>query len=437
MFQGWLAVGGQEVINNERYGVSAAALGLPTPAGCRDAAGQQGCPALPVLLADAPYVHGTGVPWYDAGVPESAGFAGVYGVTVTGLDSATGTREVAPGVDDVGIVGQTRWGPRTMAFTVFLAATSEAALGYGLSWLDTVLRDDCANPCGGATVCMLADCPTVVPADSGAADAAWADLSRTLHDVVTVDGPKVVSRHELLGGVGATVEFTLVAAVPFIYRTPQEVAADLAFTAPGASSGCAVEWVPVGAGRGICPPQPVCGPPVSCLDDPWSAPLPALPAAPQVAGACITRLREGYAVADAPPNLIPRWLDSVPVVTVRPGAAEMRRLTLRIHPNPAGRTITDPADLDPCTALAEINVPYLPGGVELVVDGRSRQAWVNCPGGVVEPAESALYGPDGGPWEWPRLTCGGAVTVLLLVDGDHYDASARVDVALAAQQDVA
>lgn len=425
-----MSLGGTEVVNNERYRAYAAELGLPVPMACL-------CPGLPVLLADSPYTAVASAPWHDPAAPESGGFAGVFCHTITGLDAATSAREVAAGPGEVGVVGPGTHTPRTIQVTMFAAATTPGALAYGLSWLDSALRDDCGGGCDGATLCMIADCPDPELTAGAAANTAWTRLTRTLHDVVVADGPKVTGYHDLAAGIGATVEFTMVAAVPFVYRAPAALGAALAFTAPPSSTDCPVQWVPVGSGRGSCNPPPPCPEPASCLTGPYAPAIPALPRIIDTSGACVTRLSSAHAIATAAPNLLPRWLDSVPVVTVTAGDADMRRLTLRFHPNPRLITITSPDDVDPCTALAEINVTYLPRDTTLVIDGRAQQAYLVCPGGVTEPADSVVFGPGGGPWDWPRLTCGAGLTVVALADAQHYSPAARVAVSLAARQDVA
>ena len=217
---------------------------------------------------------------------------------------------------------------------------------------------------------------------------------------------------------------------------PANLVTALTFTDPAPSADCEITWVPTGPGREPCPPPVGCPEPASCLTDPYAVPVPALPPPVPPRGACITRTRSAWALATAPVNLLPRWLNSVPVLIVAAGDADLRRITLRFHPNPQLRVITTPDQLDPCTALAEINLTYLPRDTELVLDGRAQRAYVRCPGGRTEPADSVLYGPGGGPWEWPLLTCGAALTVLALADADHHSAAATIDVALAARQDI-
>lgn len=436
MYQGWFAVGGAEVANNERFAANAALLGLPT------VRTEVLCGNLAQLLADDPYSTSglAGSPWADAAVPEAALFAGVFVSSITGLDAATSTREVVVVGGEGGIPGPPQSAPRTMLVTAFLAGASPAALSYGLAWLDAVLRDDCDDDCAGATMCMVGDCPdTVVDAD-----AEWLQQVRTLHDVVCVDGPRVVQLHQLTGGcdgqraAGATVEFTLVAASPHIYRAPAAVGEDIVFTAPADTEDCDVQWRPVGAGRGSCPPPvDACTPAAGCLVDPYAPVLPEMPRLPVARNACVTRLRSAWGAATAPPGLVPRWLDSVPVVTVTPGSVDMRRLTVRFYANPLLTEVTDPDQLSQCDALTEITVSYLPRDTTLVIDGRAQEAYVVCPGGGRQDADAVLFGPDGGPFDWPRLVCGAALTVVALVDAEHYAAAATVRVELAARQDVA
>lgn len=439
MYEGWLSLGGVEVVNNERYAAYATALGLPTP---RE---EVRCGGLPAVLDDTGYAVGgvAGAPWADAGVPEAAGFAGLYVTAISGFDAATSTREIVELAGDGGVPRAARRGPRTIAVTAFAAATSELALRYGLGWLDAVLHDDCDDPCEGVTLCALAACPTCEMGTEEEATDCWVGLARTLHDVVCVDGPRIVAHHDLSGScsseaVGATIEFTLVAAAPFVYRYPAPVGVGLTFAAPEPSDDCSVTWIPVGPGRDTCPvPGDECAAPVGCADDPLAEPFYTLPA-PGSAGWCTARPESAWAAVTAPADLLPRWLDSVPVVTVTAGAADMRRLSLRFYANPTLTGITDPGQVDPCTAVAEVNVSYLARDSVLVLDGRTESAYVVCPGGGRAVADAVLSGAGGAAFEWPRLVCGSAnLSVLALVDAAYYDPGASVDVELAARSDVA
>ena len=423
-----------EIANNERYAGIAAALGLPVPR-CR-------CTTLRAVLADPPYTAAS-APWADPGIPEAAGFAGLCVTSITGISSSTAVRELTQTVGDTPAVpGPLRVTPRTMLVTAFTAGASGGSLAYGMSWLRSVLYDECAQTCTGSTLCMLDECPACDVSTGPAADTCWADHARTLHDVVCIDGPRVVSQTSIPAAspraAGATIEFTLVAAVPHIYRNPEYLAAATTFTDPAPGAGCDVLWVPVGEGRQPCPPPALaCPDPARILTDPLAVTLPTLPPPPPPPrGACVTRERSAWALMTAPVNLIPRWFDSVPVLTVKAGDADLRRLTVRFHANPQLRVITSPDQLDPCTALTEINLTYLPRDTELVLDGRAQRAYVQASGGRTEPAESVLYGADGGPWRWPLLTCGGAISVLALADAEHHSPNATVQVALAARQDI-
>lgn len=443
MFTGWLAIGAQELGNSARYAAYAAELGLP---GLRPVIAPAG---LAAVLADPDYAAAgvAGAPWHDSAAPESTGFGGVYIRSITGLDVSPSTRTVTELPGGGGVPSVARDKPRTMLVTAWLAAVSDLSLSYGLAWLDAVLHDDCAGGCAGDTMCLLAAEPVCATGTQAQADACWLDLARTVHDVVCVDGPTVTSTVALSSGgcapgaagrpVGATVEFTLVAGSPGIYRWPEIVADGLTFNAPAPVSGCQIEWIPVGPGRArTCPPPVRCGPPGGCADDPLNAAADLVPLY-RTAGLCMARESEAWTAGTASPGLVPRWLDSVPIITVSPGPADIRRLTIRLHANPMLETVTGPDDLDPCTAVAEVGVSWLARETTLVIDGRTRDAYVICPGGAREPAGHLLTGPDGGPFVWPRVVCGALVSVLALADAGFYHPDASVTVELAARAGVA
>jgi len=125
----------------------------------------------------------------------------------------------------------------------------------------------------------------------------------------------------------------------------------------------------------------------------------------------------------------PAWLQSVPVLEVITGSKPLRRLIVNFWTNPQALPCEDLAD--PCNACTNIQIPYLPAGSLLTVDGRTQRAVVECPQGPVGTAATTpiVYGPLGRSFEWPVFTCpsgGLCIEVLTLETTTAANARARV-----------
>jgi hypothetical protein len=154
-------------------------------------------------------------------------------------------------------------------------------------------------------------------------------------------------------------------------------------------------------------------------EDPECPAPPAPPAPPQVANACVTEPSSyNRTVVSVPADTVPRNLTAYPVITLIAGTAPVRQARIRFWENPDNLTIDQ---LGPCDYDGEIIVSYLAEGATIVINGVLREATVSKPGFVDQDGNHLLYGPDGGPVEWPELTGGIPYLVTLELDsGEAY-----------------
>jgi hypothetical protein len=148
--------------------------------------------------------------------------------------------------------------------------------------------------------------------------------------------------------------------------------------------------------------------------DPDCPTPPAPPAPPTIDEDCITD-PSSYTrtVVEIPDDTVPRNLTAYPVITLVAGSADVRQARIRFWENPSNLTIDQ---LDPCSYDGEIIVSYLASGATMVIDGVLREATVSKPGFADQNANHVLYGPDGGPVDWPELTGGIPYLVTLELD---------------------
>ncbi|AWN07742.1 minor tail protein [Microbacterium phage Hendrix] len=162
-YEGYVAFGGNEVVNNER------ARGYAQTAECpmfwlKDDPDQGLAPAL----GDIPYVYSdiTASPWYDSTIDEiSRRFFGVYGLEVRGVEDSTRTATVTESIDDGGVIGRPRSSTRNVTVRALLLGKGRDAIEYGMSWMAMQLDADAcgqvSRDCGVATMDVFSTAPPV------------------------------------------------------------------------------------------------------------------------------------------------------------------------------------------------------------------------------------------------------------------------------------
>ncbi|MEU6932889.1 hypothetical protein AB0A05_27445 [Streptomyces sp. NPDC046374] len=433
----WLAFAGTEIVNTSRARVYAAAYGIDVEC--------EPCPGLDEALkvSDPNWYGGYAspaeddAPWYDPAVPESARFLGVIGLSFLGFSTNPIERTLTPRIGDGSFIGNLRRTAREINLSLALVAADEQAMVWGLEWLAAVLRGSACGPdaCGGDDLCVFAACPC--PPDGPTQE--WGDREmRHLYDVGLVEGPAENDRFDMPGlKCGDTsdcgppmisqVSVTLTAGLPWLYHEPIP-------PVPGSP-----EWAYITQGElvtGYDPDQDDCPPVPDCLADPACPLLPQLPEVPVPRDPCYPsgpynawRTRFSYE-----PVRASEWRELVPVLVVETGGAPLRRLSLRIIPNPNG---LDCSDLSNCSSCGHLTVAYLPANATFQVDGRVSRAAVDCPSANGSAFSLPnLFGQRGGAYSWPVMECGGAACVEVYAATDA-DAEARVRMELVPRGDLA
>ncbi|WP_284576862.1 hypothetical protein [Streptomyces sp. 2P-4] len=355
------------------------------------------CPELPCALdhgdlqAD-PYEPYTDpatdeAPWYDPAVPASADVLGFMGLDVTGFHSSTISRTPIPLVGDGSALGIARRAHRVITYTVLMIVRDECALSYGLEWMAAALTGCCEDGCDGAELGVFACCP----------ECEGCDAMRYLYNVGLLEGPTVESLEYLSDGILARITYSLIAGTPWIYRNP--IAAS-------------ETWYDLTAGTVVVTdPDTVydeCEGAADCLEDPDCPSPPSIVRVPVPVDPCYptgsaTFLRT---VISIPTTDVPNRLDMVPVLELDVGATDLRRLVVRFRSSLTGADCAD-ALLDPCSVCADLQIPFLPAGSKLVVDGRTQRATVECETELVGTSTTSppLYGAQGDAFQWPVFQC--------------------------------
>lgn len=396
MIEPWLCLGGIEIANPCRTLSYLRNLGnacqpaAPPMDGC--------CPDWLPEGEDGPGAYSTpaadDAPWYDPGVPESADVLGVW-IEEIRLGAAW-SRSRAEGLSST-TLGRGRLGGREIVVVGWLYARTAAATAYGRAWLFEALAGGCEEECDlpDARVYLHCGCDAASPPE------------RTLRRVGLVAfDPDIEPAFPR--ACGLKFEATLVAEVGSLFADPVTIA-DLDLWRPEDERVCNV-CVPC--------PQETAVAPCDCGD---RLPAPRVVETPDEASLwCEPTWQSRHTLTVPAPDW---WRTGTLVVTVdagrfpgepaRPGISNLR---LRAWPKPPG--VEDPAALvcvEPCLS---IEVGCIPADGRLVIDGRAREATIECTGQVV-PAWPWLSS-GGGRLQWPDVSCS---DLLVAVEADGWNTS--------------
>lgn len=252
MFKGYFRFGDTEVINAARLvkyaaeGAAPADLTVDPHVGdYSDLAAALGEAAYRTPLLDAP-------PWYDATNPDSALFAGLLPLEVTGLTGSTRTRGVSEGLTAGGRPGSGRSASRTIGVTALAIAAGDGALDAGLAWLEGALHPPCddGDDCGGAPLNLFSAAPVYCDLTPNL-DVDPVDTPLFGGDPLVVDGP-TLTYQELAGDLLTPVcgEVTVTAVVQVSVAGDRWAVLDLVDSTGTvyASSGPVLITVPDGGG---------------------------------------------------------------------------------------------------------------------------------------------------------------------------------------------
>ena len=225
MWNGYLRLGGNEIVNTPRVVALASSLGLPLGIECDE------CPGL-ADMAGAVYGDAeafgdvTTAPWYDANDPASEDFIGFVGLKIRDALDSTREAPVFQRLGDGGVLGRERHRTREVRVTGLLIGRDRLSIDYGMSWVSSALgRNSCGQhgmTCGLADLEWLADCPAAQGAETDPDyAAAVAPLRRFVHDVGTTSGPLLLEERETDCFQIYEIEFTITAQEPRVFGAPK------------------------------------------------------------------------------------------------------------------------------------------------------------------------------------------------------------------------
>lgn len=408
-WNGYFMYGGNEFINLPRTEVYADGAIWFRPSG-------EGVD-LPLMTGEGSYLSPLidEAPWTDPDIAASYDFLGIYPLDVAGIEDSTATSAVVENTGDGGTPGRVRRSTRTVVFNALVLAITDAGADYGVKWLKSVLN---GNPCGntatqtcnGDDLCFLSAEPVLNHEGSGVVTDCIDDIMRQFRQVVFNVGPSITAKRTLSdGGALWMVTFTAICGNPreFGVEVPiVEGFMDPLVTDPYANTGVTGTFDLNGA----IVDETACAEAIlTPVFDPLCPAVLVPPSVPNVPLGCyvppVNWRRRQFTI---PNGLIPLFSDAVPILRTYARDADVRNLRLRFYADVNGDgSIVD----DPCAWCGDIVFSFIPQDFTLVFDGSDQTIYVQSPGGTRRRADNLVYATDGGPFEWPLLTCGFAYIV--------------------------
>lgn len=200
-YDGWVEFDGEELVNASRTVQLAESLGIDTvwidPSSVS---------WIETALAGDDYDIIENAPWYDAGYPASAEFAGVLSLGFQGLDDSTLSSTVTEYITDGGRSNRPRNTTLSIVASVAIIASTERGAEFGKRWLDRRLR-------GARGERLFCDGSILRYSRYASADAPIAHR----RDVSLTRGTSVTRKRRTDCSVTWLVTFTLTANDPFEY----------------------------------------------------------------------------------------------------------------------------------------------------------------------------------------------------------------------------
>lgn len=229
MWNGYLAMGGLEVLNSPRAVAYARTGGCP-PNWLED---PDPCDTLEEALGQPNYSLDeiTQAPWHDPRLPESLRFYGAYVIGLENISDATTEAESIQRIGPGGVVTGIREASRRVRALIMLSAEGSDALEHGMQWLKATTK---GNACGvHGSACGKADLEFFVTCPPSVSDFATPDEwqvavdagRRYLHNVSRISGP--LTEREVLSADGRhhgrIVQMVFEAETPWVFTKTRTV----------------------------------------------------------------------------------------------------------------------------------------------------------------------------------------------------------------------
>lgn len=380
---GWMQFDGVEMVNMSRTVQLSAEMGIDSVWTT-----EEQVQWIEDSVGGLDYSDVTNAPWYDAGYPASAEFAGVVPMSFSGLDDSTRASTTVEFLGDGGYSGSARNGTLTVVASVYIVASTDRGADYGKRWLDRLLRDDKANRFySGAELRYFRYAGVGAPVAH--------------RRNVTLSRASTVTRKRLTDCASIwALTFTLTSNDPYEYGDAVLAVASLGGTATGPSLTSSGQ---IDLAQQDCPVFDY-----SPVYDPLNPALVAAPTAPNLlpAGWAIVQGRNFRRFWARLPPVEPSTLVSVPMIRLS-STVDARMVRVSVWPGLSDNN-------DQCDPLFSAVVSYLPANQDFYIDGERNAAYTwDGFSPRVRRTDSLVFSPNANPVVWSAFTDASQLLVTL------------------------
>lgn len=377
MYDGYLALGGTEILNRARAAAYLQEfLGGRVQIKCDDAGLRTG-------LGHGKYTTpaANNAPWMAGGSVAGGRFLGLFPGKVVGAEDSTRQLEVTELTGSGAVMTSPRYESHEIRFVATAYAMDAEAMEEGMAWLKEALANDgCSDALLGCTG-REAKLFTAMPSTSAQATS----FTRIFHRVEVTEGPKVTKKFPTTsrGFVMWEVDFTLTAGIPWMFTALADAGAVNMDTASNFQDPKDEDCNRVPDAYN------------SYVDDPYFTGINRPPRPPIILPPNILAISSWRRhTVNIPAVQTDHWGRVVPVVSVSTTTA-VQFLRLRFYQSgKAG-----------CDFEGEFIVSYIPAKTMLFLDAIKREISMRLPDGRTVPAGHLIFGSNGRPFLWPSLGC--------------------------------
>ena len=350
-------------------------------------------------------------PWYVQGIQESRGFGG-FCITDVRPAGSTFTRTVLPGASGGGMFTPGLFGPRSLDIDVWAVGAGQMELEYGFEWFTQILVGRGLDPCEQTMARWFAGDPRNIhecgPNPDGEFVAGFNPefLVRRAYDARLTGAPTIIDRWKAKNQFRAyQFTFQISFGSPYVY-TDETFGAFAPFNIGGA----------VGAPVAI----PCCEPDVGFSPPCFAQPVELADLRRDNCWQQPTVVRRGFQILT--PDRERRF---APIVTLDHSADVVDALNYRIAfyriEFTEGFSVFDLPTLWECERkLGVIEIPFIPAGSTVVLDGRTQGIELTLADGTKR-TEQIAQGENGTPLHIPASD--GTYGILVVVEADDANAA--------------
>lgn len=376
MFDGYLSIGGVEVLNRARTAAYVKAFLPKVEVICDDA-------QLRVALGHGSYTSPTSdnAPWYRSTSVPTSEFYGLFPGKMEGAENSTREVAVTELSGNGAVMTSPRFGSLEIRFVATAFAKNQDSMTAGMAWLRQILSNEgCADGTNGCTG-REAKVFSTIPTTTSAATA----FSRSFYKSEVTEGPLVTKKFPTKGFVMWQVEFTITAGVPW------------PFTALADAGSLDMD-----TGSNFQDPAGEdCSKIINAYDDfiadPYFTAISRPPRPPVILPPNIIDISSWRRKTLVLPSATQRWGRVAPVLSVVTESTAAQYLRIRFYRPNAG--------VSGCDFDGEFVISYIPANTVLTLNSITREATMRVNGGRSVPAGHLLFGSNGRPFLWPSLGC--------------------------------